>query len=69
MQNVIHRLTTVQQFKPQGILVTVNGSLPVVAYPNANPVTKRGKKQFYFYYRNRTVLAMETQPGKFTARF
>lgn len=60
--------TPTQQFKPQGILVTVNGSLPVVAYPATTIVTKAGKKQFFFWYRNKSTLAVWNGNG-YVAKF
>lgn len=60
MQNTV-RLTTV------GTLVSVNGQ-PVIAAPTANPVTKNGKKQFWFYHKNRAILATQTATG-YTAKY
>ena len=45
-----------------GYLVTVNG-IPMVVNPSAAIVTKRGRKQFWFYYNKKAMLAYETEKG------
>lgn len=50
-----------------GTLVSVNG-IPVIAAPTANPVIKNGKKQFWFYHKNRAILATQTDKG-WTAKY
>lgn len=53
--------------KTIGTLVSVNG-LPVIAAPTANPVIKNGKKQFWFYHKNRAILAIQNETG-WTAKY
>lgn len=51
------------KIKAIGTLVTINGSIPVVAAPATNIVVKSGKKQFWFYHNNRAILATQSEYG------
>ena len=61
-QTVIRRLTTVQTYRPTGVLVSVNGQ-PQVITPDTNPVTKNGRKQFYAYLNHVPTLIVQTAQG------
>lgn len=54
--------------KTIGTLVLINNAVPVIAAPTANPVEKNGVKQFWFYHKNRAIIATQTATG-WTAKF
>lgn len=60
----IKRLTQIQTYKPSGILVTVN-ALPVIAFPATSIIEKQGVKQFYFWHKNKSILAKQNEAGWF----
>jgi hypothetical protein len=61
-QTVIHRLTQVQNFKPSGVLVTVQGQSQVLT-PATTIVTKGNQKQFWTYVGHEAVLVVYTGSG------
>lgn len=54
----------------QDYLVVTNGK-PQVVMPNTKPVTKQGKKQFWFYDNGKALLAVQSTklPHTFTIKY
>lgn len=54
----------------QGYLVVSNDK-PQVVMPNTKPVTKQGKKQFWFYDNGKALLAVQSLkfPHQFTIKY